>query len=634
LRWLGKIVILDRRISARDSGSAGTAKKTANKTANRAANRAADHAATQSANGAVVTHSLLFRHAAVIGAVAVLSLSSANAAQPPGAQEVLRDNPAGNYLAALHAGVERDSGAAARFYLNVLKTDPHNADLLASAFLSVLTEGDIAKAGTLAEKLLKVDHNDRIARLVLGVRALKHKEYSLARKDFNESVHGPVTDLTAALLSAWAFEGAGEPHEAIDALNRLSGPDWYAVFKDLHAGMILDLARLRKEAGPRYASAYKADPTALRTVQAYGRYLSRTADKAAALKVYEDFNKVLPNHPLIEREMKAISDGKKLPPLVDSAQAGAAEALYGIGASIGQRGGEDLALIYLQLALYLQPSHEMAALSLGDLYETMKKPDLAIKAYDRIPATSPLYASAQIQLAIDLDELKKTDQAAKRLDQVIAAHPNNSDALMALGNIEREHKKFAQCADTYGKAIATLAKPAKSNWVMFYFRGICYQQSNQWPKAEADMKKALDLYPDQPLVLNYLGYSWVDKGEHLEQGMDMIRRAVEQRPDDGYIVDSLGWAYYRSGNYDEAVKNLERAVLLKPDDPTINDHLGDAYWRVGRKLEARFQWSQAKDFKPDKDELAKLEDKLKNGLPPLKTTPPVDAKVKKSGNGG
>ncbi len=150
---------------------------------------------------------------------------------------------------------------------------------------------------------------------------------------------------------------------------------------------------------------------------------------------------------------------------------------------------------------------------------------------------------------------------------------------------------------------------------MFYFRGICYERSHQWPNAEADLKKALELYPDQPLVLNYLGYSWVDQGVHLDEGMDMIRRAVEQRPDDGYIVDSLGWAYFRTGNYDEAVKNLERAVELKPDDPTINDHLGDAYWRVGRTLEAHFQWSHAKDLNPEPEDLPKIEAKLKDGLP-------------------
>ncbi len=582
-------------------------------------------------------HSLLFRHAAVIGTAVVLSLplslSRAHAAQTP-SEDVLRDNAAGNYLAARHAGVERDSGAAASYYLNVLKTDPKNPELLSRAFLSILTHGDIDAAGKLAEKLLVVDKNDRIARLVVGVRALKQHQYNLARQDFSQSVHGPVTDLTAALLTAWARYGAGDPHAAVDEMDRLAGPDWYGVFRDLHAGMIFDLANMKKDAGKRYESAYKSDPTALRTVQAYGRYLSRNGGKVAALKIYDDFNKQLPNHPLVTAEIKQISDGDKLPPLVDSPQTGAAEALYGIGASIGRRGGEDLALIYLQLALYLQPSHGMALLSLADLYETLKKPELAIKVYDRIPASSPLHRSAEIQSALDLDASDKSDEAKKRLSKVIADHPKDTEALMALGNIERERKDFATCGTTYSKAIDTIPTPGKSNWVLFYFRGICYERANQWPKAEADMQKALALYPDQPLVLNYLGYSWVDKGMHLDQGMDMIRRAVEQRPDDGYIVDSLGWAYFRTGNYDEAVKELERAVLLKPDDPTINDHLGDAYWRVGRTLEAHFQWAQAKDFKPEPDELASLEKKLKDGLP-VDTSPSANVtKAKKAGNGG
>ena len=179
----------------------------------------------------------------------------------------------------------------------------------------------------------------------------------------------------------------------------------------------------------------------------------------------------------------------------------------------------------------------------------------------------------------------------------------------------RGRKQFAECAEVYSKGIDTIAKAEKSNWVIYYFRGICYERSKQWPKAEADLKKALELFPDQPHVLNYLGYSWIDQGVNLDEGMRMIKRAVEQRADDGYIVDSLGWAYYRIGNYEEAVKHLERAVELKPEDPTINDHLGDAYWRVGRTLEARFQWSHARDLKPEPEELAKIEEKLKSGLP-------------------
>jgi tetratricopeptide (TPR) repeat protein len=581
-----------------------------------------------------VIHSLLYRHAAVIGTVALLSLSLPLAARAASEQDALRDNPAGNYLAARHAGAERDAAAAGAYYLNVLKSDPHNADLLSLAFLSVLTDGDIDQASKLAEKLLAVDHTDHIAHLVLGVRALKQRQYSLARQDFAQSVHGPVTDLTAALLTAWAQAGAGDVHGAVNEMDKLTGPDWYGVFKDLHAGLMFDMANDKKDAAKRFESAYKADPTALRTVQAYGRYLSRNGGKDAALKVYTDFNKELPDHPLIKQEMQQVSDGDKLPPLIDSAQAGAAEALYGIGASIGRRGGEDLGLVYLRLALYLEPTHGMALLSLADLYESIKKPDLAAKVYDHIPSSSPLYRSAQIQLAIDLDELDQTDEAKKRLDHILADQPKDTEALIALGNIERERKDFTSCADTYGKAIDTVPHPEKSNWVMFYFRGICYERSDQWPKAELDMKKALDLFPDQPLVLNYLGYSWVDKGVHLEEGMDMIRRAVEQRPDDGYIVDSLGWAYFRTGNYDEAVKNLERAVLLKPDDPTINDHLGDAYWRVGRTLEAHFQWAQAVDFKPDPDELATLQKKLKDGLPPDTSSSADVDKTKKSGNGG
>ena len=340
------------------------------------------------------------------------------------------------------------------------------------------------------------------------------------------------------------------------------------------------------------------------------------------------------DHPVVVEEMKEISAGDRLPPLADSPRAGAAEALYGLGASIGRRGGEDLALVYLQLALYLEPTHAMALLSLADLYNSLKKPDLAIKIYDRIPASSPLRRNAEIQVASDLDSLDRTDEAKKRLEALIAEHPKDSEAIIALGNILRGRKAFADCAEVYSKAIANLAVPEKANWVLFYFRGICYERSKQWPKAEADLKKALELFPDQPLVLNYLGYSWVDQGVNLDEGMSMIRRAVEQRPDDGYIVDSLGWANFRIGNYEEAVKDLDRAVELKPDNSTINDHLGDAYWRVGRVLEAHFQWSHAKDLNPDPEDLPKIEQKLKSGLPDDTSSAADVAKTKKAGNGG
>jgi Flp pilus assembly protein TadD len=246
----------------------------------------------------------------------------------------------------------------------------------------------------------------------------------------------------------------------------------------------------------------------------------------------------------------------------------------------------------------------------------MRKPELAIKTYERVPATSPLSQHARVQRALNLDQLERTDEAIAELERIVDSAASDREAIMALGNVLRGRKKFAECANVYSKAIDGIARPDKTDWVVFYFRGICYERSKQWPKAEVDMKKALELSPDQPLVLNYLGYSWVDQGVNLEEGMRMIRRAVEQRPDDGYIVDSLGWAYYRMGNFENAVKYLEQAVELKPEDPTINDHLGDAYWRVGRYLEARFQWTHARDLKPEPEDLVKILEKLKSGRLP------------------
>jgi tetratricopeptide (TPR) repeat protein len=468
---------------------------------------------------------------------------------------------------------------------------------------------------------------------VLGVRALKQKQYPAARRELAQSVRGPITDLAATLLSAWTQATPGEAKVAVDNIDKLTGAEWYAIFKDLHAALILDLAGQRKEAAKRYDRAYKLDSSALRVVQAYASHLARLGRRDEALKVYATFDASLPRHPLIVEAMADLKAGKRLPLVVETPQAGAAEVLYGLGAALGRRGGEDLGLVYLQLALYLVPQHPLALLSLADLYEAMKKPALAIKTYERVPLSSPLQRNALIQSALALDTLDRTDEAKASLEKLIAAHPKDLEAIMALGNVERGRKQFAECAETYTKGVDTLTKDEKSNWVIFYFRGICFERAKQWPKAEADLKKSLELFPDQPHVLNYLGYSWVDQGINLDEGMQMIKRAVEQRADDGYIVDSLGWAYYRLGNYEEAVKHLDRAVELKPEDPTINDHLGDAYWRVGRTLEAQFQWSHARDLKPEPEELVKIERKLKSGLPDDTSSAANAEQPKKPGGG-
>ena len=539
-----------------------------------------------------------------------------SSAQFPTPRDLKSLTTAGSYLAARHASVERDATSAAAFYRSALRTDPKNNELLDRAFISSLADGDIDEAVKLADRILVIDKSNRVARLVVGVRDLKLKKYVAAQNNINQSIRGPITDLVATLLSGWASAGAGDSKTAIANIDKLVGPEWYPIFKDLHAGLLLDLAGKQKDAGARFERAYELDDSALRVADGYARWLSRNKDDASAQAVYENFNAKLARHPLVLEGIRDTKAGKKLAPLVDSPQAGAAEALYGIGASLTRRGGEDLALVYLQLALYLKPDHSLALLSLADLYESVKKPAMAIKVYERVPANSPLKRNAQIQQATDLDAADRSEEAIKILKGVTAEDPKDLEAIMALGNIERGKKKFADCAQTYTQGIdVQAAQGDKPNWVSFYFRGICQERSKQWAKAEADMRKALELQPEQPHVLNYLGYSWIDQGINLDDAMKMIKRAVDQRPDDGYIVDSLGWAYYRIGNFDDAVKQLERAIDLKPEDPTINDHLGDAYWRVGRTLEAKFQWQHAKDLKPEAEELPKIEAKMDKGLP-------------------
>ncbi|MGA7070149.1 tetratricopeptide repeat protein [Bradyrhizobium sp.] len=581
-----------------------------------------------------------------IAAIAFLALPVSVAAQTP---EHPTDNSAlfpsthdlkmlttsGSYLAARHASVERDAASAATFYRSALRSDPKNNELLDRAFISSLADGDIDEAVRLADRILAVDKTNRVARLVIGVRDLKLKKYTSAQTNINQSVRGPITDLVATLVSSWAAYGAGDVKGAVANIDKLAGPEWYPIFKDLHSGMILELAGREKDAGVRLERAYKLEDSMLRVSDDYGRWLSRNKDAASAKAIYEAFDKKLPRHPLVQEAMREVEAGKKLPPIVDSPQAGAAEALYGIGSTLTRRGGEDLALVYLQLSLYLVPNHPLALLSLADLYESVKKPAMAIKVYERVPASSPLKRNAQIQLAIDLDAADRTDDAIKILKGVTADDPKDIEAIMALGNIERGRKKFADCTTTYSQGIDILPKETdKNTWVYYYYRGICEERDKQWNKAEADMRKALDLQPEQPHVLNYLGYSWIDQGINLDEGMKMIKRAVDQRPDDGYIVDSLGWAYYRIGNYEDAVKNLERAIDLKPEDPTINDHLGDAYWRVGRTLEAKFQWAHARDLKPEPEDLPKIEAKIEHGLPDDTSSAASADKKKEDDKGG
>ena len=562
-----------------------------------------------------------------------LIASPALADIPDASHYQLATSEPGNYLAAIIASADRDSSAASVYFREALREDPRNLDLIERAFAATLVSGDAKDAYGLADRLAARDPSNSLARLALAVRAFSNGQYAGARAQLAAGDTGKVRDVTSLLLTGWAYAGAGDLRHALESVDRISDPA-VQVFRDYHAALIADALGDPSEALRRFKLAYARDSQTLRLIDAYARFLARHNDVAGAKKIYADFSARTPDHPVVKAALADIDSGKPVAPILRNPREGAAEALYGLG-SAGTRQGDELAsLIYLRLALALRPDHEFAAISVANLLSDMKRSQEAITAYLAVPKTSPLAESAQIQAAIEYDGLDQTAKGVDLMKQVSAEHPGDPEAWSALGTLQRSAKDFAGAAQSYDHAISLLPAPDKAHWVLYYFRGIAYERTNQWPKAEADFKEALKLYPDQPLVLNYLGYSWVDKGVNLEEALKMLRRAVDLKPTDGYIVDSLGWANFKLGHFDEATRDLERAVDLKPVDPVVNDHLGDAYWRVGRKTEAHFQWNHARDFGPEPGDLKKILLKIEDGLPnraeapaPAAQTAPGDGKA-------
>jgi tetratricopeptide (TPR) repeat protein len=521
----------------------------------------------------------------------------------------------GSVLAARHASVIRDMDAAAAFFEAARLRDPQNAELLAQAFHYQLGSGRLDEAFRTAERVLRVDTENRLARHVLAIQALRDGGFSRALQLLRLETPAAAGDLTGSILGAWAHHALGDTDEALKVLDRLRGAEWYAIFRDFHAGLMADRAQRRPEASRRFEAAFKLDQSALRVAEGYARFLARSGDRPRAIQIMTAFAQRLPGNPLVGAILADLNSTQPVQPMFRRSSQGAAEVLFGLGAALAREGGDQLGAIYLQLAVYLDPTHAYAFLTLADLYDQLQRPAEGAAALDRVPANSPLKRTAELQLAHTLDDLDRTEDALSHLRALIQRDQNDIEAWTTLGNVLRVRKRFGEAVEAYGRAVALVPNPQRQNWTLFFYYGIVLERSKRWPEAEANFQRALALEPDQPMVLNYLGYSWVDQNMRVEEALGMLRRAVEQRPTDGDIIDSVGWAYYRLGRYEEAVGWLERAVTQKPADPTINDHLGDAYWKVGRFLEARFQWRHARDLEPEPEELAKIEAKLRDGLP-------------------
>jgi tetratricopeptide (TPR) repeat protein len=530
----------------------------------------------------------------------------------------------GGYLSGRAARSQNDTTAAASFYTGALSRDPGNEQLIEKSFDMEATEGNWDRAIPLAQQLATIQPNHRMARMFLSLVEFKRGNLELAEGHIKAANANPIGELTSIIVRAWLAHAGGRSNEGLDLLDAPKMPEWAQAFLRYHRALLADVAGLRSDARAAYDRIFKIEQRRIRTALAYGQHALNAGDTALAKSVLQRHIERTKSdgHPMIKALRRQADAAERTVLLVSNPSEGIAELFYELGEVLNAEGGIGPGAMFIQFALYLQPQFPFALATLANVNEATKRNEKAIAIYDRIPKGTPLETSIEIRKAINLNILDRVDEAKALLEGVAQKNPQELAPLDALGAIMRGHKRYEEAIGYYSRAINLIKKADARHWSYYYHRGTCYERSKRWPQAENDLQTALKLSPDQPLALNYLGYSWVDQNKNLKQGMALIEKAVKLKPDDGYIVDSLGWAHYRQNNFKEAVRYLERAVELRPEDPVLNDHLGDAYWRIGREREAKFQWEQALTLKPEPEDGEKIRKKVSAGLPAQVSTPP------------
>jgi tetratricopeptide (TPR) repeat protein len=525
------------------------------------------------------------------------------------------DSPLAAYLAGLSATRHHDLSIAADYMLTALEGDPDNPELLREAFLLVAGEGRHAEAEDLAARIIAIDPDHLMANLVLTVADIDAGRWEDADARLKALPQHGLGSLVGPLVGAWIAAGQEDFEAARLSLEPIATDSGIEFLHHVHLGLISEVGGDPEAAAAAYEKAFQTSGRPnLRLAWIVGSFYERRGEPERALEIYRQFVEEGRGVSLVEPLIARAEEGGTVVAPVPDAAAGVAEVFFNFASLLDQEQAQDLALVTLQMTLRLTPDFTMARVLLGEILQQQDRGKAAIATYRSIPADSPFAWLVRLRIAEELDRLDEVDLALAELDGLASERPDQFEPYFRKGNLLRAHERFEEAVVAYDQAFERVGEIEQRHWSLLYFRGVALERSKQWDRAEADFLKALELEPEQPFVMNYLAYSWVEQKRNLDESKRMLARAVELRPDDGFIVDSLGWVFFRLGEYDNAVRYLERAVELQPQDPVINDHLGDAFWRTGRRAEARFQWRRALSLEPEDDEVPKIKQKIKQGL--------------------
>lgn len=520
----------------------------------------------------------------------------------------------GIYLTGRLAAAQSDFARASDMFATCLNRDGKNLQLMNYSFVYGVAAGRLETAVPLAKRLVRIEPRGVAPHLVLAADAMKDRDYAKVRSEIALLSKGKNSPLAFALIDMWAAAGKGDS-DAVEAdLKLIKAARGLALLGDFATALVNEYRGNDDVAEAAYRKLMQDYGKAPRLVDAFGRFLERRGKADEAKALYQEVVRDSTYRPVALAGLARIAKGEKPDPLIANPAEGAAEALFGMATSMDDDHNSDTQVFYLRLALYLRPHFDLADMLLAGRFAAKGSYVTAIELFDDVPRTSPFHYLAMIQRADAKKALGDEAGALRDVRALAEAYPEDIDVFMSLGDTLRHTGDSRGAIDAYGKAIA-LAQPAsKDDWKLYFIRAAAEQDTGDWKAAEADLKTALDLDPEQSLVLNYLGYTWVDRGEHLDEALKMLEKAVHLDPGNGAVTDSVGWAYYRLGKIEKAVVMLERAVMLEPQDPTINDHLGDAYWKVGRTLEARYQWQHALAFGASDETKKTIDKKLEAGL--------------------